>query len=301
MGKTIRKFSKKGKKTQYKRKTKGKKPIHRKSVRRNKFRGGDASQQIKTKVDEAVRLVYKKPETNANLNQAKNILEELSKPGQPSCSTLSRFEKAKSKMGFGKDNKDQACEKAKTKEYIKALMLLQKISTEEEDSDLSDKFFEKSNNRPGESMSDEEKMVVLASMGEEVDKELHKEEIYAFMNDEPDYYLDEENDNGLHRIIIDVFEGKKKGIKSHKVVLEGNEKQVLEGWIRQADVQDRNVATFTEGDLKETYDEVKAKFLNENPGVLKENPSDRWGRDNQQGYAEIKNAFANMNQKNRSP
>ena len=120
------------------------------------------------------------------------------------------------------------------------------------------------------------------------------------MNAKPDYYLDEKNDNGLHRAIIDVFE-RGSGIKSHEVVLEGNETQVLEGWIRQADVQDRNVATFTEGDLKETYDEVKAKFLNENPGVLKENPSDRWGRDNQQGYAEIKNAFANMNQKNRSP
>lgn len=287
MGKTLRKFSRKGKKTQIRRKTKGKKPTRRKSVRRNKFKGGDASQDIKTKVDEAAKLVFEKPETPNNLKQAKKILEELSESGQSSCST-STFGKAFSKIGLGTDNKNQDCEKAKSKEYMKAMMLLQKISTDKDNNyDLSDKLEKKASR--GLTSKD------IVSISLKISVELQKEEMYALMNAEPDHYLDEENDNGLHRAIIDVFE-RGSGIKSHEVVLEGNEKQVLEGWIRQANVQDRNVATFTEGDLKETYDEVKAKFLNENPGVLKENPRDKWCRENPRDCANINNAINRMKQ-----
>ena len=283
MGKTLRKFSRKGKKTQVRRKTKGKKPTRRKSVRRNKFKGGDASQHIKTKVDEAVKLVFKKPETPDNLNQAKNILEELSEPGQPSCSTLSYFEKAKSRMGFGKDNKDQACEKAKTKEYMKALFLLDRMP--EQDEKLSQLLVEKTDRGAG----NEE----ISRLTVEADKELQEMEMYELIKKNPNYYLDETNGRGLDRLIIDVFEkGNSHDLKDH----EGKEQSVLQAWLDKNPEKEkgRSDTVVRRKSWMDIYTDVKAKFLKENPGVLKENPRDKWCRENPDDCANIKKGFNKM-------
>jgi len=296
MGKTLRKFSRKGKKTQVRRKTKGKKPTRRKSVRRNKFKGGDASLHIKTKVDEAGKLVFKKPETPNNLKQAKKILEELSEPGQPSCSTLSRFEKATSKMGFGKDNKDQACENAKFKEYMKALFLLHRMP--EQNEKLSQLLVEKTNRGAG----DEE----ISRLTVEADKELQEMEMYELIKENPDYYLDETNGRGLDRLIIDVFEkGKSHDLKDHQGYDEEGKKQsVLQAWLDKNPDKEkgRSDTVVRRKSWMDIYTEVKAKFLKENPGVLKENPRDKWCRENPHDCANIKKGFNRMNQpKNRSP
>ena len=61
MGKTLRKFSKKGKKTQQRRKTKGRKPIRRKSVRRGKRGGGKCENECNVVQHPSTTLVKVAP------------------------------------------------------------------------------------------------------------------------------------------------------------------------------------------------------------------------------------------------
>ena len=105
MGKTLRKFSKKGKKTQQRRKTKGKKPIRRKSVRRGRKTGGDpnAWRTVAVGVENAVTEIDK-----GNNNEAVNELDSLLKDK----STL--FDWSGSCSG------DMKCELKKSHSYAKA-------------------------------------------------------------------------------------------------------------------------------------------------------------------------------------
>jgi hypothetical protein len=108
MGKTLRKFSRKGKKTQVRRKTKGKTPTRRKSVRIGRKTGGgrDAGKVIKTEVDGIARLFFTRPRDKRNIIDAKTKLIELSNDGKHSCRVII--------------NKDELCELEKEKQYIKA-------------------------------------------------------------------------------------------------------------------------------------------------------------------------------------
>jgi len=92
MGKTIRKFSKKRKQTQNKRKTKGRKPIRRKSVRHSRKRGGNTettyedmkpAYDVQFEVERAAKALYD-PE------KVKDILIELSSDGKESCRSVNK-------------------------------------------------------------------------------------------------------------------------------------------------------------------------------------------------------------------
>tara|TARA_B100001287_G_scaffold90352_1_gene75698 strand:- start:7332 stop:8051 length:720 start_codon:yes stop_codon:yes gene_type:complete len=120
MGKTLRKFSKKGKKTQYRRKTKGRKPIRRKSVRRGKKMGGDADAGVKlNKKVEAIKTYIKEQDSSGSINQGnlmlqfKPILASKGKDGKESC---------RSKYGFS----NWTCERKKFDAYVKAKHLAEK-------------------------------------------------------------------------------------------------------------------------------------------------------------------------------
>ena len=142
MGKTIRKFSKKRKQTQNKRKTKGRKPIRRKSVRHGRKRGGNTENidkhlipacEILYEVERAAKALYD-PE------KVKDILIELSSDGKESCRSVNKT-KIETVQRYIQDlypNKDpeysyteKKCELLKQKQYFKASILGQLIDLEE--------------------------------------------------------------------------------------------------------------------------------------------------------------------------
>jgi len=144
MGKTIRKFSKKRKQTQNKRKTKGRKPIRRKSVRHGRKRGGNTENidkhlipacEILYEVERAAKALYD-PE------KVKDILIELSSDGKESCRSVNKT-KIETVQRYIQDlypNKDpeysdaeKACELLKQKQYFKACILGQLIDLKEND------------------------------------------------------------------------------------------------------------------------------------------------------------------------
>ena len=113
MGKTVRKFSKKGKKTQYRRKTKGRKPIRRKSARRGKKMGGDAGVKLNEKV-EAIKTYIKDEGSGTTGSIDEGSLKQMFEP----------ILAAKGK--FGKESctswgtSDWTCERRKFDAYVKA-------------------------------------------------------------------------------------------------------------------------------------------------------------------------------------
>ncbi len=118
MGKTQRIFSKKGKKTQVRRKTNGKKPIRRKSVRRGKKTGGlqGAAESIEGVVNEISKLIVKgsiieNPTESTEYKEAIGKLIYLTKSGKASCRL--------NKLWFG----HKICELNKTNSYGKAIIL----------------------------------------------------------------------------------------------------------------------------------------------------------------------------------
>ena len=142
MGKTIRKFSKKRKQTQNKRKTKGRKPIRRKSVRHSRKRGGNTettyedmkpAYDVQFEVERAAKALYD-PE------KVKDILIELSSDGKESCRSVNKT-KIETVQRYIQDlypNKDpeysyteKKCELLKQKQYFKASILGQLIDLEE--------------------------------------------------------------------------------------------------------------------------------------------------------------------------
>jgi len=117
MGKTVRKFSKKAKKSQYKRKTKGRKPIRRKSTRR--IRGGKAEVTIKTMqghLDDAIEIV-----------KDKGINEWAGPQGDPEgiFTTLNNLLTSKSGvLKEGSCGEDQTCRSNKGEIYNKAYFIV---------------------------------------------------------------------------------------------------------------------------------------------------------------------------------
>jgi hypothetical protein len=142
MGKTIRKFSKKRKQTQNKRKTKGRKPIRRKSVRHGRKRGGNTEfpyKDMKPAYD--VRFeVERAAKALDDTDKVKGILKKLSSDGKGSCisvnkTTIETVHRYIQDLYPNKDpeysDAEKACELLKQKQYFKASILGQLIDLEE--------------------------------------------------------------------------------------------------------------------------------------------------------------------------
>jgi len=130
MGKTIRKFSKKRKQTQNKRKTKGRKPIRRKSVRHSRKRGGNTEipyEDMKPAYD--VRFeVERAAKALDHTETVKEILEKLSDHGKESCiRTYKNRGKRFLYKNYEYSDTEKACELLKQKQYFKAYILGQLI------------------------------------------------------------------------------------------------------------------------------------------------------------------------------
>lgn len=142
MGKTIRKFSKKRKQTQNKRKTKGRKPIRRKSVRHSRKRGGN-TENIDKDLIPAYEILYEVERAAKALDdteKVKEILIELSSDGKESCRSVNKtkieiFQRYIQDLNTNKDPEysytEKKCELLKQKQYFKASILGQLIDLEE--------------------------------------------------------------------------------------------------------------------------------------------------------------------------
>ena len=136
MGKTIRKFSKKRKQTQNKRKTKGRKPIRRKSVRHSRKRGGNTEttyEDMKPAYDVQFE-VERAAKALDNTETVKEILEKLSSDGKGSCiraytNRVTRLLHKNYKYSYP----EKECELLKQKQYLKASILGQLIGLENND------------------------------------------------------------------------------------------------------------------------------------------------------------------------
>ena len=133
MGKTLRKFSKKGKKTQQRRKTKGKKPIRRKSVRRGRKTGGDpnAWRTVAVGVDNAIDQIIKEKNNEAAVNELDSLLKDKS--------TL--FDWSGSCSG------DIKCELQKSHNYAKAKELAKLLNEHDLENELNNKITRKKANK----------------------------------------------------------------------------------------------------------------------------------------------------------
>ena len=144
MGKTIRKFSKKRKQTQNKRKTKGRKPIRRKSVRHSRKRGGNTEipyEDMKPAYD--VRFeVECAAKALDDTEKVKEILEKLTRDGKGSCISVNKtkieiFQRYIQDLNTNKDPEysytEKKCELLKQKQYFKACILGQLIDLKEND------------------------------------------------------------------------------------------------------------------------------------------------------------------------
>ena len=144
MGKTIRKFSKKRKQTQNKRKTKGRKPIRRKSVRHSRKRGGNTEipyEDMKPAYD--VRFeVECAAKALDDTEKVKEILEKLSRDRKESCRSVNKtkieiFQRYIKDLNTNKDpeysDTEKECELLKQKQYFKACILGQLIDLKEND------------------------------------------------------------------------------------------------------------------------------------------------------------------------
>jgi len=126
MGKTIRKFSKKRKQTQNKRKTKGRKPIRRKSVRHSRKRGGNTEipyEDMKPAYD--VRFeVERAAKALDHTETVKEILEKLSDHGKESCiRTYKNRANRYLYKNYQYSDAEIACELLKQRQYLKAYIL----------------------------------------------------------------------------------------------------------------------------------------------------------------------------------
>jgi len=142
MGKTIRKFSKKRKQTQNKRKTKGRKPIRRKSVRHSRKRGGNTEttyEDMKPAYDVQFE-VERAAKALDDTDKVKGILKKLSSDGKGSCisvnkTTIETVHRYIQDLYPNKDpeysDAEKACELLKQKQYFKASILRQLIDLEE--------------------------------------------------------------------------------------------------------------------------------------------------------------------------
>ena len=141
MGKTIRKFSKKRKQTQNKRKTKGRKPIRRKSVRHGRKRGGNTEttyEDMKPAYD--VRFeVERAAKALDNTETVKEILEKLSHRKESCIRTYTNwFNRGFYRETYQYSDTEKECELLKQKQYFKASILGQLI-----DLGNNDKIMEK--------------------------------------------------------------------------------------------------------------------------------------------------------------
>lgn len=133
MGKTLRKFSKKGKKTQQRRKTKGKKPIRRKSVRRGRKTGGDPNAwwTVAVGVENAIDKIIKEKNNEAAVNELDSLLKDKS--------TL--FDWSGSCSG------DIKCELQKSHNYAKAKELAKLLNEHDLENELNNKITRKKANK----------------------------------------------------------------------------------------------------------------------------------------------------------
>lgn len=135
MGKTIRKFSKKRKQTQNKRKTKGRKPIRRKSVRHSRKRGGN-TENIDKHLIPACEILYeveRAAKALDNHEKVKDILIKLSSDGKGSCirAYTNRVTRGLYRETYQYSVTEKECELLKQKQYFKASILGQLIDLEE--------------------------------------------------------------------------------------------------------------------------------------------------------------------------
>ena len=133
MGKTIRKFSKKRKQTQNKRKTKGRKPIRRKSVRHGRKRGGNTEIPYED-MKPAYDLRFEVERAAKALDDHKkvtDILIKLSSDGKGSCirAYTNRVTRGLYNNHEYSDT-EKECELLKQKQYFKASILGQLIYLE---------------------------------------------------------------------------------------------------------------------------------------------------------------------------
>jgi hypothetical protein len=134
MGKTIRKFSKKRKQTQNKRKTKGRKPIRRKSVRHSRKRGGNTeipyedmkpAYDVRFEVERAAKALDDPKTVN-------DILIKLSSDRKVSCirAYKNRVNRYLYK-NYQYSDAEKACELLKQRQYLKAYILGKLIGLED--------------------------------------------------------------------------------------------------------------------------------------------------------------------------
>jgi len=222
MGKTLRKFSNKGKRTQQQRKTKGKKPIRRKTVRRGRKTGGlgSAAEYVKDQVNQISVLFYKRPRTIKNIGDAKKILNDLSNPKR-SCRIM---------LGF----KDAKCEINKEIQYKKASVLADKIIGSE--SDIYNTLHHKSERVTGEDDYKEQMRQTIQS-----EKELQIIEILELIKSKPSHYLaDSETSKNIgtkkcipeyvpqHNIKLEDEDKYKSELGLQRIVLDVLEKKYLD-------------------------------------------------------------------------
>lgn len=264
MSKTIRKFSKQGKGTQYKRKTTGKKPIRRKTVRRGKKMGGlaEAAQNVEMEVNEIARLFFERPRSQENMNNAIAKLTILARGGKKSCSS-SYINKMGSKIGLTKDHKDTNCELSKEKGYLKASMISDKLGQGEQN------FHKYIRNKADRGYAVNEKQIEQMKTA---DSELQALEIYELFKSDPNYYLTNGPDElGLQRIILDVLETKyfddtNKSIPPLELedISRGFDIKVnnpLEKWRKANGKGTRNDESY-KGPMRDVYNEVKERYEN---------------------------------------
>jgi hypothetical protein len=197
MGKTIRKFIKKGKKTQHRRNTKGKKYIRRKTIRRKTIRrkrktggGKKAWKPVNKKANEFVHLFYNMEIDDSDKKEkATEILEELMRGKKESCRYMGK--------------KDENCEKEKENAYRKVYKTAKLLKLEDYFENLGKKI-----NRPG--VSDNDKYEIDKKLDEYFKSVAREEVIYSLIKSNPNHYLDEypiDSYDGLGflRIILDVI------------------------------------------------------------------------------------------------
>tara|TARA_B110000967_G_C18875499_1_gene558024 strand:+ start:888 stop:2024 length:1137 start_codon:yes stop_codon:yes gene_type:complete len=292
MGKTLRKFSKNGKKTQYRRKTKGRKPIRKKSLRRRKKTGGfqSPSQAIEIKVKEISKLVIKASLKDGSeqeyYKKAIEKLIELTKSGKASCQ-ISRFSFSYEK-----------CELDKINSYGKALILLLILLDKQTDVELNNlikeidgsidiqslntalyskahrgtKFNEKTLNEYLKSnkkipSGDYEQDLMNSTIGTNSEWHgllLNKILMYQFINENPEHYLATPVENpelGLERAILDVQEATEELPKPSEDPYEFT-KFPLRAFLLHTDKGDRTIEGYKRRQ-REIYIEVIEYFTEE--------------------------------------
>lgn len=236
MGKTRKIFSKLNKKSHKRRKTKGKKYIHKKTIRYRKKTGGldGAAENVEKKVKEIEKLIII---GSSNYEEAIGLLINLTKSGKTSC--------RKSGYIF---KKDEICELDKTNSYDKANYLFEFIKNKEDENIINNwikKFDSRMNNEQltellerkkhrentlkEQSFSEETLGVYLDQKGKKIENIyennlmnatiimnsewyglfLNKVFMYKLLSENNNRYLEISNENpelGLERIVLDAQE-----------------------------------------------------------------------------------------------